>query len=383
MRLLENLIALRRDLHRHPELSGQEHRTAARIEEALRALGLQPARVAGTGVVAEIGQGLPVIALRADMDALPITEETGLPFASETPGVMHACAHDGHTAMLVGAAELLAAGDALPCRVRLVFQPAEEHGTGAPSLIAAGVLDDVAAIFGGHIDRLYDVGRIVVTDGPLNASTDEFVVGFHGPGGHGARPQETSDPIVAGAAFVMSLQTIVAREIHPAHAAVVSVGRFDAGAAPNVIATRARIEGTLRALLPEVRAHLRAAVRRHAESVAGAHRVAYEVTIHEGTPPVVNREPWVSVARAAAQRVVGAGGIATLDAANLGGEDFGFYLERVPGCYVRFGARPDGESHPAHSPRFVWDEGVLEVGARYLAEVAVEAGRRLAQHPRG
>lgn len=254
----------------------------------------------------------------------------------------------------------------------MIFQPAEEEGTGAPALIEAGVLDGVGFIVGGHLDRLYPAGQMVVTEGPVNASTDEFVIELRGPGGHGARPQESADPIVAGAALVTSLQAIVGREVDPAAAAVVSVGRFEAGTAPNIIAPRARLEGTLRAQEPTIRVQLTRAVQRHAEALARAHCVTVDVVLRAGTPPVVNAAPAVAVARRAATRVVGTAGLVPLAAQNMGGEDFGFYLEQVPGCYVRFGAKPNGESYPAHSSRFVWDEAALLVGAKFYAEVALE-----------
>ena len=380
--LFQRIVALRRDLHRHPELAWNETRTAAKVCETLDALGI-PYRsgVAGTGVVADLGgaAGAPLVALRADMDALPITEETALEYASDTDGAMHACGHDGHTAMLFGAAELLKREGELPCPVRLIFQPAEETGTGAPAMMEEGALDDVQLVFGGHLDAAYDTGEIVVHQGAVNASTDEFVIELAGPGGHAARPHETVDPIVAGSLIVSALQTIVARSVEPSQAAVVSVGQFDAGTASNVIASRARLHGTLRALEPAVRAQLVDAVRRIAESTAGAQGVSATVEIVAGTPAVLNAPEATSLARDAAALVVGPGGVKPLRWPNLGGEDFGFFLERVPGCYVRFGAHPAGEGFPAHSSRFRFDEQALALGAAYFYHVAVLAGRALAE----
>lgn len=377
----DRLIAIRRDLHRHPELGGQETRSAARVAEVVRGLGIAcRAGVGGTGVVADLPgpAGVPAVALRADMDALPVTEETGLDFASEVDGVMHACGHDGHVAMLLGAAELLAADRDRPAPVRLLFQPAEELGTGAAALVAAGALQGVGAIFGGHIDRAYPVGTIAVPEGAVNASTDSFRITVTGRGGHAARPHECTDALVAASFIVTALQTIVAREVNPAHPAVVTVGRFQAGSAPNVIAERADVEGTLRAQDPAVRARLKESVRRVAESVGRLHGAAVTVELSEGTPAVVNDPLCVAVARDAAESI-GAALVRALDAPNMGGEDFGFYLEHVPGCFARLGARPEGrESFPAHSSRFDFDEHVLPVGAAYFHAVAHAAGRRLA-----
>jgi len=238
--LFDQMVAMRRDLHQHPELSWREKRTPDQICNYLDRLGIAYRRgVAQGGVVAEIPGGTgpgPCIALRADFDALPIQEETGLPFASLTTGVMHACGHDGHTSMLLGAAELLAAEPELSATVRLLFQPAEETGDGALAMIADGVLENVALIFGGHLDRHYPTGTVVVSDGAVNASSDRFEIKIAGQGGHGARPHETVDAVVVGSLLVIAIQTIVSREINPAHPSVISVGRFEAGTAANVIA---------------------------------------------------------------------------------------------------------------------------------------------------
>ncbi len=375
------LVDIRRDLHKHPELGWKETRTAARICETLDELAIPYRKgIGGTGVVAEIAgrrEG-PSIALRADMDALPIQEETGLPFSSKVDGVMHACAHDGHTSMLLGAAMLLKRDAPPHLPVRLIFQPAEETGRGAKKVIEEGVLENVAMIFGGHLDRHYPTRSIIVTEGPVNASSDKFSIEIAGQGGHAARPHEAIDAVVVGSLLVMAIQTIVSREVNPAHPSVVSIGRFDAGTAGNVIAGHALLEGSIRAQDPEVREDLHRSIKRIAESVGQLHDARIQVDIKQGTPPVINRGEVTALAQRAAVQTVGAQGVRPLATANMGGEDFSYYLERVPGCYVRYGAQiPGREGFPAHSSRFDFDEDALGIGAAYLAAVARIAAERL------
>jgi amidohydrolase len=373
----EALIALRRELHRHPELSWKEHRTAERLEAALRALNIgEIRRVAGTGIVARVpgtDRNGPVTAIRGDIDALPIQEATGLPYASEIPGVMHACGHDVHATWAIGAAMLLASkpaqGDVL-----VVLQPAEELGNGAPAMIASGALDGVQAIFGGHVDRRFPVGHVVAQPGPLAASADAFTIDVVGKGAHGARPHEGIDPIVAASAIVSALQTIVSRRIDPGAAAIVTIGSIHGGSAPNVIPELVQLTGTLRAMLPDVRAALHREVEHLVTSVAAAHGATAKVTIEHGPPPIVNPEREAGWARAAAERVLGSGSVVPFGVTNLGGEDFACYMEKMPGCFLRIGAREAGGTPaPAHSPRFVAAEESIFVGAAVLAECAREA----------
>ncbi len=379
--IVSKIVALRRDLHQHPELSWQETRTASKVCETLDDLQIAYRKnVAGTGVVADIPGGIagPRVALRADLDALPIHEETGLPFASQNEGVMHACGHDGHTSMLIGAAMLLAGEESLPAPVRLRFQPAEESGDGAKAVIKEGVLDDVAMIFGGHLDRHFPTGTIAVTEGPVNASSDRFRVEIVGKGGHAARPHETVDAVVVGSLFVMALQTIVSREVNPAHPSVISVGHFEAGTAANVIADAATLQGSIRAQDSDVREHLQRAIVRIAESLAQLHGADIDVQIDNGTPVLVNPPTWVALAREAAREAVGAANVRELLIANMGGEDFSYYLQQRPGCYVRFGSHAAGtEAFPAHSSRFDFDEDALAVGAAYFHRLALLAGQMI------
>jgi hippurate hydrolase len=379
--LYERIVELRRDLHRHPELSHKEERTANRLSEQLKALGI-PHRigVAGTGVVADLpGRFLgPSVALRADTDALPILEETGLPFASKQTGVMHACGHDGHSSMLIGAAAMLAQGEPPPLPVRFIWQPAEEVGEGAQEMIRAGVLENIGMIFGGHLDRRYPAGVLIVTDGPVNASTDTFHIHIQGQQGHGARPHEACDAIVVASLMITALQTIVSREVDPAHPSVISVGAFHAGTAPNVIAGSAELDGTIRAQDKKVRSHLKSSISRMAQAIGQLHGAQVSVEFKFGTPSVVNTPEMAELARTAAAQVVGPEQVVALHTANMGGEDFSYYLDQVPGCYIRFGGQiPDLEGFPAHSSQFDFDERALAAGAAWFARVTHLAGDSL------
>jgi amidohydrolase len=379
--VFQRQVAIRRDLHRHPELAWHEDRTSKTICRALDGLGIAyRANVSGTGIVADIPgpERLAPVVLRADIDALPIQEETGLEFASVRDGVMHACGHDGHTAMLLGAAELLCREKSLPCPVRLIFQPAEEKGEGARAMIEAKALDGAAMIFSGHVDRHYKCGTIVVSEGPVNASSDTFYIQIFGQGAHGARPHESIDAVVVGSLMVMALQTIVSREVDPAHPSVISVGLFHAGTAPNVIAGQAVLEGTVRAQEEKVRNHLNASIRRIAESIGRLHGAKVAVTMRRGTPPLTNSPDMTALAREAALRSVGEANVLPLKSANMGAEDFSYYLEKIPGAYVRFGGQVEGrEGFPAHSSKFDFDEEALAVAAAYYYNLVNLAGQKI------
>jgi amidohydrolase len=375
------LVALREQIHRHPELGFAEHETSRRLYEALGAL--RPAaleRIAETGVVARFSgrePGAPVVAVRGDIDALPITEETGLPFASERAGVMHACGHDVHAAWAVGVAHLLArepaAGD-----VVVVLQPAEETGKGAAAVLASGALAGVAAIFGGHVDRRFAVGQVVAQSGPLAASADTFTVTLRGAGAHAARPHEGVDPVVGAGALIGALQTVVARRVNPSVPAVLTVGTVHAGTAANVIPDCATLSGTLRAVDVDTRALLHREVQRLAEGIAAAHGLEADVGLEIGPPPLINPSQPAGWAQRAVERVLGAGAVVPLGPLNLTAEDFACYLEQMPGCFVRIGAREAGGAPiPAHSPRFYAAEQSIFVGAAVLAETARIASAEL------
>ncbi len=373
----EFLRSLRRAIHAEPELSWHEHRTCDRLRGALAACGITDVQaVADTGLVARIPgrtPGAPVIALRGDIDALPITEATGLPFASRNVGVMHACGHDFHATWTVGAGLLLARDPAFG-EVRLVLQPAEEVGQGAVKVLASGALDGVSAIFGAHVDWRYAVGEVVADSGPLAASTDTFAITFHGRGGHGARPHDTIDPVIGLGAFIMAVQTIVSRRLDPAWPGVVSIGVAQAGSAPNVIPEEAQCAGTIRATTPASRELLVGELRRLAQAIAEAHGLTATVAVSEGTPPLVNGARGAAWAQQAVRALLGERALRSLAVANMGGEDFAFYLERMDGCFMRVGTGSEGRTRAGvHTPRFDPDEEALFVGAALLAECARRA----------
>jgi hippurate hydrolase len=383
--LRRRLVELRRAIHADPELSFEEERTARRLEEAISELAgaaaVRVTRVAGTGVVARIrgrDASAPLVAVRGDIDALPVSEDTGLAYASRNEGVMHACGHDVHATWAVGAGALLARG---PARgdVLVVLQPAEETGKGAPAILESGALDDVRAIFGGHVDRRFAVGEVVADDGPLAASADTFEIELVGQGAHAARPHESADPIVGLGALIGALQTIISRRLNPATPGVVTIGAVHAGTAPNVIPDRARLRGTVRAVDAVSRRLMLDEVKRVAESIATAYRLSAGVSLDLGTPPIVNPAGPTSWARHAAQTLLGPEKVVPLGFLNLAGEDFAQYMERIPGCFMRIGAREaGGKPIPAHAPKFYAAEESIFIGAAVLAEAARVASNALA-----
>lgn len=375
--LSSHVVTLRRAFHRHPELAFNEQETAAKIIAELKELGV-PYEYGGQGggVVGRLpgtDPNAPVFALRADMDALPGAENTGLPFASAYNDRMHACGHDAHMAMVLGAARLLKSSPP-PGDTLFVFQPAEEKGGGARVILQSGWLNGAQAIFGGHVTHHYKVGEIMVAEGTVTAQSDRFAIKITGKGGHGARPHEAVDAVVVTGLLIIALQTLVSREIDPVHPSVVTIGTVHAGSAPNVIAEEAILEGSIRTTLPQVRDHLHAGIRRIAESIGDLHNARAEVQISEGYPPVVNTAREARIALQAARNVVGESGLMVMDHPSMGSEDFSYYLQQLPGCYVRFGARSGDQPYvPLHSPAFDIDEGVLQVGAAFFAEVVHQA----------
>jgi amidohydrolase len=372
-RIYPRLVELRRTFHRHPELAFEEVRTAEAIMAELRRLDI-PYEYGGkgTGVVGRLrggNRGVPTVALRAEMDALPGTESTGLPFASAADGRMHACGHDAHMAMMLGAAALLT--ESPPSgNVLFVFQPAEERGGGSRVVIRSGALKDAQAIFAGHVTNHYRVGEIMLASGVITAQSDRFAIKIKGRGGHGARPHEAVDAVVVSGMLIAAIQTLVSREIDPVHPSVVTIGRVQAGTAPNVIAEEAVLEGTIRTTHAETRKQIHRGLTRMARALGELHNGHVDITITEGYPPVVNTQREAQLAERAVRAVVGDAGLVRMDHPSMGSEDFSYYLREIPGCFVRLGCRRSAQEYiPLHSPAFDIDEEVLKVGATFFDEL--------------
>jgi amidohydrolase len=372
--LQERIVALRRDLHRHPELSWQEHRTARAVTDFLDGSALSLRAVARTGLLATLdGQGPRTVLLRVDMDALPIQEQSQEPYGSQVAGVMHACGHDGHVAMGAGAARVLAARGP-GGRTRMLFQPAEEGEGGAQAVLADGALDGVDAVLGVHLWNELPVGTLGVKAGPLMAAVDRLHIVVHGRGGHGGTPHRSADPVVAAAHVITALQTVVSRETSPLHSAVVTIGSVHGGDAFNVIPDEVTLTGTLRTFDAGLRAAMPERLTRIADGVAAALGCRAEVDVRPGNPAVVNDPAMAALARRAAVRVVGEEKVVEPEP-TMGGEDMAVYFERVPGCFVFVGsANPArGLDQPHHSPRFDFDEDALLIGTEFLVQAALEA----------
>ena len=382
--VFSRMVELRRTFHRHPELAFEEKETAATIMAELRRLEIPfDYGGVGSGVIGKIGGDpeTPTVALRADMDALPGNENTGLPFASQNPGKMHACGHDGHMAMLLGAAALLKANPPSG-NVLLIFQPAEERGAGAKVILESGALKGVKAIFGGHVTRHYQVGQIMVASGTITAHSDGFTLRVKGKGGHGARPHEAVDAVVVTGLMIMAVQTLVSREINPAYPSVITIGQVQAGSAGNVIAEEATLQGTIRTTNSAVRTHLVEGLQRIAKAVGDLHNANIQVELRAGYPPVINTDREAEIAKQTVVELLGRAGLATMEHPSMGAEDFSYYLLYIPGCYVRFGAcRPGCEQIPLHSPSFDFEEEALKVGAAFFERIARKA--LAAYTPRG
>lgn len=380
--LAPELTEIRRDIHAHPELSFQEQRTAALVAERLRELGYEVRTGVGrTGCVGDLsgGEG-PTIALRADMDALPIQETNDVPYRSRKPGVMHACGHDAHVACLLGAARLLAesrGAGALPAgRIRLLFQPSEEavddgNIGGAQAMIADGAMEGVTAVIGLHVDSNAPARQILFREGPLMAGNDTLRGRIRGATSHAALPHEGLDALVLTSHVIQAVQAIVARRIDPLQPAVVTFGVVRGGTKENILIGEVELEGTMRYFDPGVRAKLHEELRR-AFAIADALGGSGTIEIRAGNPPVHNDPGLTGLARDAAREVGGGEGLGIADQI-MGAEDFAYLAREAPGCFFWLGARIDRDPRKHHSPRFDIDESCLPVGAAVLAAAARRA----------
>ncbi len=358
--IVGEVIELRRDFHRHPELGFEEVRTSAKVAEFLRGCGLDPCvGIAKTGITAlvEGDREGPTLLLRADMDALPIEEESGLEFASQVPGKMHACGHDLHTAILMGTARLLTGMKSrLRGRVKLVFQPAEEGPGGAWPMIQEGILKNpqVDYALGLHLWSDLPCGHVAIQSGPVMAAADTFKVTIHGRGGHAAYPHESSDPIVAAAALIGAMQTVVSRRVNPFDTAVISVTQIRGGSADNIIPERVEFSGTIRSFQQPVRDFLVAQLHEMVPHFCKAYGVEGEFHFQQGYPPLVNHPVPTGWVERATQGL----GLPSAAQATMGGEDMAYYLQEVPGAFFFLGAAPDQSDlvFPHHHPKFQLDE---------------------------
>ncbi|MEU3020451.1 MULTISPECIES: M20 family metallopeptidase [unclassified Nocardiopsis] len=372
------LTGFRRDLHMHPELAFAEHRTTGRLAERLRRAGLTPqALPQGTGLICDIGDGPgPMVALRADIDALPLTDEKDVPYRSTVPGVAHACGHDVHTTVLLAAGIFLAQQDragALPGRVRLLFQPAEELPGGAVEVVRAGGMEGVDRVFALHCDPRQMVGKVGLRTGGITAACDQIMVRLSGPGGHTARPHLTSDLVYALGKIVTELPAALSRRVDPRAGFSLVWGRISAGSAPNVIPDDAVAEGTVRCLDDEAWHSAPDILKGLVESVASAYGADAEVTYRRGVPPTINESRSVEILREATTTALGAEAV-TPTPQSLGGEDFAWYLEHAPGALARLGTHSpdwDGDMLDLHRGTFDADERAIGVGTRLMVTTAL------------
>jgi hippurate hydrolase len=371
----EKIVALRREIHREPELGFDTVKTAAKVLAALDGLPLEiQTGVAENGVVATLegeGDG-PTVGLRADMDALPIYEETGLPFASETDGKMHACGHDGHTSMLVGAAHALSGmRHRLNGTVRFIFQPAEEGEAGGKVMVDAGVADDVDSIFALHLWPGLAFGRAATKAGPIMAAADAFEMTVRGAGGHGAMPHLTADAIAMAAQIVTALQTVVSREVDPVEPAVLTVGEIGAGTAYNIIPETARLGGTVRTLNEDLRRRMPERIEHLARGIAQGMRGDVQFDYEFSYPVTVNDEYAAWRALGVAGDLLGEENAIELTNPSMGAEDFAYFLEKIPGAFIWLGVGEDVSG--LHTPTFAFDEEILPLGSALLTALALES----------
>ena len=367
--------AWRQDIHAHPELGYEEHRTSETVAKLLAGWGIEVHRgIAGTGVVGVLRNGgsARAIGLRADMDALPMPEETGLPYASANPGKMHACGHDGHTAMLLGAAKYLAETRAFDGTVVFIFQPAEEGGAGGQRMVQEGLFKrfPVDAVYGVHNDPNSPLGEMIAVTGPILAAADMLTIRIKGRGGHAARPHLAIDPILVGAQVVTGIHQIVSRRVDPLDSAVISLCQFNAGSAMNVIPEVAEIAGTVRTLRPKTQDEMQRLITQAATSIAALNDAVAEVDYQRGYPPTVNHAAETDRAALAAAKVMGKDRVVRDRPPIMAGEDFSFMLLERPGSFVRIG-QADGAKGavPVHNTKYDFNDDLLPIGASYFSSL--------------
>ncbi|RTL47682.1 MAG: amidohydrolase [Rhodocyclaceae bacterium] len=376
--LISRIAQVRRDIHAHPELAFGETRTAALVADYLRGLGLEVhTGIAQTGVVAVLksGEGGPAVALRADMDALPLDEHNHFPHRSKQPGVMHACGHDGHTAMLLGAAEVLGKTRNFRGTVVFVFQPAEEHEGGGQRMVEEGLFRrfPVDMAFGLHNWPGLPAGSIAVHQGPVMAGADRFDITITGRGGHAAMPHQAVDVVLAGSALVQALQSLVSRNTDPLDSTVLSVTRFEAGHADNVLPETAQLGGTVRTFRPELQAAMEAGMRRICTGIEATYGVGIDLEYERGYPPTINADDAAFLCREVARQVAVGGEVHTQLKPSMGAEDFAFMAREVPACYVWLGNGPGEGGCMLHSPHYDFNDDVLATGIRYWVRLAERA----------
>ncbi|MFO7941785.1 MAG: amidohydrolase [Bacillota bacterium] len=381
--VLPEVIGLRRQFHMNPELGMEEVETAAAVAEYLRSLDLEVVEgVGGTGVVGLLrgAKGGPTVALRADMDALPMDEDTDAEYASQVSGKMHSCGHDAHTACLLGTAKVLATltdgGENLAGNIKFLFQPAEEGPGGAEPMLADGAFENPAvdAVFGLHVDVNHDVGTVGVRYGVITAAADEVKIEVIGKGGHGAHPDKSVDSVVVASHVVTALQTIVSREISPTESAVITIGKIEGGYRHNIIAPKVQMDATVRSLSQEVRDVLPGRIEGIIDGVTKAMRAEYTIEYDFGYPPLENDPAMVDVVAQTAAAILGDDKVMTIDEPSMGAEDFAYFAQAAPGCFFRLGVKNEEKGlgvHPNHNPKFDLDEDSLAVGMKVMAGSAL------------
>lgn len=376
IKLNPRLIEIRRHIHCHPELSGQEHQTAAFVAGVLSSSGIRVQEGVGkTGVIGELpgtGNDSRLLAIRTDMDALPIQERTSLEFASRQPGIMHACGHDVHTTVGLGSAMILSQIAELPGKVRFLFQPAEEISQGASWMVADGAMNNVTSVLGVHVFPTIPGGSIGVRYGALTAAADDLEIMIIGESGHGARPHEAIDAIWIAAQVITSLQQAISRTQNPLRPVVLTIGQINGGRAPNIIADQVRLRGTVRSLHPETRANLPDWIEKIVASVCHVYGAKYQINYHAGVPSVQNDYALTQLLQSSAEEAWGCDRVQVLPEPSLGAEDFSVYLEHAPGSMFRLGVglRERVTNYPLHHPQFEVDESAIITGVVTLAYAA-------------